>query len=307
RDLGPKPPDDLYRAHGRDQPRVARAGGDDQRFGDDHADERRWGCPEGLSNPDLPGALGDRNQHQVADADDAGQQRSDADDPDEGVDPGEDARDAHEAFEVVVDAHGAAVLWGELEPLGHQVPEGRLDLLAALDAGVAEREQDLVHRVWHVVDELRGRDRHEDAPQLGLPASVLEDADHLVFEPPELDVFADRRLLSEEEGLGDRADHRHLATLLQVELVQVATGDHLGLLEVLVSGVDAAHLEGGALVLAADGELPPEIKAPGDVLDLRHVARHGLVVWRLEVDVASRAATGVWDAGHAAGHGHGVD
>src|SRR5687768_14203992 len=63
----------------RDQPEVARRGGQDHRLEDDLRHDRRGAGADGAADADLLGALLDDDQHDVGDAYGAGGQRADAD------------------------------------------------------------------------------------------------------------------------------------------------------------------------------------------------------------------------------------
>ena len=83
---------------------------------------------------------------------------------------------------------------------------------------------------------------------------LLEDPDHLVRYSANLEVFAERVLLAEQEVHHLGADDAHFAALAQVRVVQEAACDNDGFFQVLMAGVGAANVECRVLGAVADDE-----------------------------------------------------
>ena len=154
----------LQQRRRRHQADVAGDRGDQHRLLQDQADDRPRRGAERLAHADLPGALLDRDHHDVGDADDAGEQRADADHPDEGADA---AHQVDEALEVA--RPPLLIEHARARPSGSKSWRSamrwrRSSAIALLSStlGVADRDHDHGDAVGAAEGALRGRDREVD-------------------------------------------------------------------------------------------------------------------------------------------------
>src|SRR6478609_2956315 len=143
-----------------------------------------------------------------------------------------------------------------------------------------------------VVQELGRGDRYVDFLQLRFTAYGFEYAHHLVRQPANVQVFAQRLLLAEKEAANLRADHTYLPPLLDVRIVQVAPAADDGLFQVLVTRVRATNVERRMLAAIADGKLTPQVVSRRNVVDLREITDQRGVVVVHQLHVSSGATAG---------------
>ena len=107
---------ELEQADADRRARVARDAGHERRLEQQRAHDAERRRAERLADADLLRALLDRDDHDVADADDAGGQRAEADEPDEHVDADEQAGHALHGLGHVEGVHAAVVVRRDLVP-----------------------------------------------------------------------------------------------------------------------------------------------------------------------------------------------
>ena len=138
--------DDFHDRHPEDESDVAEEGGYHHRFDEDEPDDGGGPGTERLADTELEGAFPDRDEHDVADAHDTGQQRSETDNPDEHVEPAEYSVHPFELVEVIVEIDGVLVGRGvvvlEREAAQHVILECG-HLFVRID--VLEREDDVAY------------------------------------------------------------------------------------------------------------------------------------------------------------------
>src|SRR5690606_11032279 len=167
--------DELQQPNPAHQPEVAGHRADEHGFHDHLPDNVRRGSAQGLADADLAGAFLHHDQHDVANAHDAGHNGADADDPQEGVDPPEYLAEDLRVLHVVVHMHGPIVGGVEAVPGRQHCHGAALRLLSTLDGTVHEAEGDLVHPLVGVEHALHHAQRNEDlAVLVHAPAAALE-------------------------------------------------------------------------------------------------------------------------------------
>ena len=202
---------------------------------------------ERLAHADLLGALLDRDQHDVRHADDAGEQRRAADDPADIADSTKKnvsnlPNITNMLNEPIASWSSGATRWcrasasrtwrsssGPSAP-GFAVSAKKPDAIADVERGLQRRE------------------RHEQRVRVAIAllagAQRARDADDLEVDAADLDVLADRIDVRREQLVAHRAaDHRDLAALGDVALVDEATGLVLERDDVLELGVVGHHGE----------------------------------------------------------------
>ena len=125
--------DQLEQAHAHHQAEVAGEARDQRRLQQQRAHDLERRRAERLADADLLGALLHRDDHDVADADDAGRQRAQAHEPDEHIDADEQAGDALHGLGHVEGVDAADVFRRHVVAPLHQL-EHLLLQLEAIDA-----------------------------------------------------------------------------------------------------------------------------------------------------------------------------
>ena len=185
--------DPFHHRHAEYHTQVTEYGGYHHRLGKDQPDDRHGLGAQRLAYAEFGGALRDRHEHDVAYADDAGQQRPQADDPDEDVDACENHHEILVGFHRIVEPDGAFVVGGEVV-FGGKAPDDALFELLHRLGGVDALDGDdgIVHfGAVGVVEQLPGgqRDVTRRTAALGV---ALVDADHGEYRAVELDPCPQR-------------------------------------------------------------------------------------------------------------------
>lgn len=244
--------DDLHHGDAQHHAEVAECRRDADRFGQNQPDDRRGLGAEGLADAELGRALRDRHQHDVADADDAGQQRAEADDPYEEVDAPKDHLKGFVAFHRVVDPDGAFVLGVEFvldsQPAAQPFFES-FEVVGRFHA--IDRQHDVVDLgIVLLVEQLGRRERDETRRIVALGVAFLH-ADDRKFRIADLDLSAQRRCALEKEPVHHLVDDDDLAVVAQVVVVDEPSGRELDALHALRGRHHAADPHRGELVAAS--------------------------------------------------------
>lgn len=104
-------PGELQCSDARDDPQITCEAGEDERFGEDQADDGSRGGAERLSNAELPSPFFDADEHDITDSERPREQGSHTHDPDESTNPPKEVLRPLVLLGEVVRADGVRILW----------------------------------------------------------------------------------------------------------------------------------------------------------------------------------------------------
>ena len=210
-----------------DQPDIAGNRRQKDGFLQNQRNQRQRRRAERLANADFFRAFFDNDQHNITDADHARKHCAAADDPHENIDAAKQPLQFFEFCAGIPRANRAFVIWRDKMPLSEQVFRFGLNR-SGRNVGI-RRDLNRPDMIPLIIRHLQRGQRQINPLRLALRVADARDikhADHQEIETFDQQIFPDRVFILEQHFRHFRANDRHFALFVKINLIQKSAFFH---------------------------------------------------------------------------------